>query len=68
MFEGSTVTVKMIQYLWQASKDDGGKDYCLTLHRKFTRNYFEKNSFNIMRVFLVVQITSQKSLCLLRDE
>ena len=65
--DGQPMQLKMIQHLWQASKD-GGNDYCLTLHRKFTRNHFEKNSFNRMRVFLAVQITSQGSLRLLRDK
>ena len=53
--------------MWKASSDGDGSSL-INVFRKFTRDHFEKNAFNQMRVYLAAQITSLTTVELLSNE
>ena len=66
-FRGKPISLGIIQKMWEVSSDGNGSS-AINIFRKFTRDHFEKNAFNQIRVYLAAQITSLTTIDLLTTD
>ena len=66
-FCGKQISLEIVKNMWEASSDGDGSS-TINIFRKFSRDHFEKNAFNQMRVYLAAQITSMTTVELLSND